>query len=150
VEAVDEANERQKRILVPRIESHLGGLRGKTVAVWGLAFKPRTDDMREAPALALIEGLLEGGAAVRAYDPKSGASAKRLLDERITLCAKSYEAVEGADALAVITEWNEFREPDFKRIKSLMRHAAIFDGRNIYHPAALRELGFHYEGIGRR
>jgi UDPglucose 6-dehydrogenase len=150
VEAVDEANERQKRILVPRIESHLGGLRGKTVAVWGLAFKPRTDDMREAPALALIEGLLEGGAAVRAYDPKSGASAKRLLDERITLCAKSYEAVEGADALAVITEWNEFREPDFKRVKSLMRHAAIFDGRNIYHPAALRELGFHYEGIGRR
>jgi UDPglucose 6-dehydrogenase len=87
---------------------------------------------------------------VRAYDPKSGASAKRLLDERITLCAKSYEAVEGADALAVITEWNEFREPDFKRVKSLMRHAAIFDGRNIYHPAALRELGFHYEGIGRR
>jgi UDPglucose 6-dehydrogenase len=150
VEAVDEANERQKRILVPRIARHLGSLKDKTVAVWGLAFKPRTDDMREAPALALIEGLLEGGASVRAYDPKAEASARRVLDERITLCAKSYEAVEGADALAVITEWSEFREPDFKRIKSLMRHAAIFDGRNIYAPAALRELGFHYEGIGRR
>jgi UDPglucose 6-dehydrogenase len=150
VAAVDEANERQKRILVPRIASHLGSLSGKVVAVWGLAFKPRTDDMREAPALSLIEGLLEGGASVRAYDPKAGEVARRLLDERITLCSRSYEAVEGADALAVITEWNEFREPDFKRIKSLMRHAAIFDGRNIYHPAALRELGFHYEGIGRR
>jgi UDPglucose 6-dehydrogenase len=150
VEAVDEANERQKRILIPRIAAHLGGLKGKTVAVWGLAFKPRTDDMREAPALALIDGLLEGGAAVRAYDPKAAAVAKRVLDDRIQLCAKSYEAVEGADALAVITEWAEFREPDFKRIKKLMRHPAIFDGRNIYHPDALRELGFHYEGIGRR
>jgi UDPglucose 6-dehydrogenase len=150
VAAVDEANERQKRILVPRIAAHLGGLKGKTVAVWGLAFKPRTDDMREAPALSLIQGLLEGGATVRAYDPKSGVVAKRVLDERVLLCAKSYEAVEGADALAVITEWAEFREPDFKRIKNLMRHPAIFDGRNIYHPDALRELGFHYEGIGRR
>jgi UDPglucose 6-dehydrogenase len=150
VQAVEEANERQKRILVPRISSHLGGLKGKTVAVWGLAFKPRTDDMREAPALSLIEGLLEGGATVRAYDPKAGAVARRMLDERITLCAKSYEAVEGADALAVITEWSEFREPDFKRIKGLMRHPAIFDGRNIYPPNVLRELGFHYEGIGRR
>jgi UDPglucose 6-dehydrogenase len=150
VASVDEANERQKRLLVGRITSHLGGLKGKVVAVWGLAFKPRTDDMREAPALAVIEGLLAGGASVRAYDPKAGAVARRLLDDRIALCTRSYEAVEGADALAVITEWNEFREPDFKRIKSLMRHPAIFDGRNIYHPPALRELGFHYEGIGRR
>ncbi len=150
VAAVDEANERQKRLLVARITAHLGGLAGKVVAVWGLAFKPRTDDMREAPALAVIEGLLAGGASVRAYDPKAGAVARRVLDDRITLCSRSYEAVEGADALAVITEWNEFREPDFKRIKSLMRRPAIFDGRNIYHPPALRELGFHYEGIGRR
>jgi len=150
VAAVDEANEQQKRILVERITAHLGGLKGKVVAVWGLAFKPRTDDMRDAPALAVIEGLLEGGASVRAYDPKAGPAARRLLGDRITVCSRSYEAVEGADALVVITEWNEFREPDFKRIKSAMRHPAIFDGRNIYQPQALRELGFHYEGIGRR
>jgi len=150
VEAVERANERQKRSLVPRIAAHLGGLAGRVVGVWGLAFKPRTDDMREAPALAVIEGLLAGGASVRAYDPKAGAVARKLLDQRVTICDRSYDAVEGADALAVVTEWNEFREPDFKRIKSLMRTPAIFDGRNIFHPPALRELGFHYEGIGRR
>jgi UDPglucose 6-dehydrogenase len=150
VEAVERANERQKRSLVPRIAAHLGGLAGKVVGVWGLAFKPRTDDMREAPALAVIEGLLAGGATVRAYDPKAGPVARKLLDQRVTICERSYDAVHGADALAVVTEWNEFREPDFKRIKSLMRTPAIFDGRNIFHPPALRELGFHYEGIGRR
>jgi len=150
VEAVERTNEAQKTILLPRIEAHLGGLRGKVVAVWGLAFKPRTDDMREAPALALIEALLERGASVRAYDPKALASARRALQERVTLCARSYDAVLGADALVVVTEWSEFREPDFPRIKSLMRRPAIFDGRNIYNPQHLRELGFHYEGIGRR
>jgi UDPglucose 6-dehydrogenase len=150
VEAVDRTNEAQKRILLPRIEAHLGGLTGKTVAVWGLAFKPRTDDMREAPSLALIAGLLERGARVRAYDPKAMDVARKLLDERVTLCARSYDTLEGADALVVVTEWNEFREPDFERMKSLMRHPAIFDGRNLYKPATLRELGFHYEGIGRR
>jgi UDPglucose 6-dehydrogenase len=128
----------------------LDGLQGKRVGIWGLAFKPRTDDMREAPALALVEGLLAGGASVRAYDPKAMAVARALLGDRVTLCARSYDAVEGADALIVATEWSEFREPDFARIKSLMRRAAIFDGRNIYNPKHLRELGFHYEGIGRR
>ena len=150
VEAVERTNEAQKTILLPRIEAHLGGLRGKVVAVWGLAFKPRTDDMREAPALALIDALLKAGASVRAYDPKALASARRALGERVTLCARSYDAVDGADALVVVTEWSEFREPDFPRIKSLMRRPAIFDGRNIYNPQHLRELGFHYEGIGRR
>jgi UDPglucose 6-dehydrogenase len=150
VGAVDAANESQKTVLVPRIAAHLGGLAGKVVAVWGLAFKPRTDDMREAPALAIIEGLLAGGAAVRAYDPKATAAARRTLGDRVTLTARSYEAVEGADALVVVTEWNEFREPDFLKIKSLMRRPAIFDGRNIYNPQPLRSLGFHYEGIGRR
>ena len=150
VEAADRTNEAQKRILVQRIEKHLGGLKGKVVAVWGLAFKPRTDDMREAPALAVIDGLLSGGAAVRAYDPKAMTVARALLGDRVILCARGYEAVEGADALAVVTEWNEFREPDFGRIKSLMRRPAIFDGRNIYNPIPLREMGFHYEGIGRR
>ena len=150
VEAVHRTNEAQKGLLVSRIAAHLGGLTGKVVAVWGLAFKPRTDDMREAPAIAVIEGLLLGGARVRAYDPKAEASARRAFGDRIELCARAYEAVKGADALAVVTEWNEFREPDFPRIRALMRHPAIFDGRNIYNPRALRELGFHYEGIGRR
>jgi UDPglucose 6-dehydrogenase len=150
VAAVDRVNEAQRVLLVPRIEAHLGGLRGKVVAVWGLAFKPRTDDLREAPALAVIQELLARGAAVRAYDPKAVPAARRLLGERVTFCQRSYEAVEGADALVLATEWNEFREPDFERVRTLMRHAAIFDGRNIYNPRHLRELGFHYEGVGRR
>jgi UDPglucose 6-dehydrogenase len=150
VGAVDRANEAQKRILVPRIEAHLGGLAGRVVAVWGLAFKPRTDDVREAPALAIIEALLARGASVRAYDPKASGTARRVLGNRVVLCSRSYEAVEGADALVVVTEWNEFREPDFRRMKGLMRRPAVFDGRNIYDPKQLRELGFHYEGIGRR
>jgi len=150
VESVERTNEAQKRALVPRVAAHLGGLAGKTVAVWGLAFKPRTDDMREAPAIAIIEGFLAGGARVRAYDPKAEEQARRLFGDRVTLCGRSYEAVAGADALVVVTEWNEFREPDFEKIRDLMRHPAVFDGRNIYDPAVLRGLGFHYEGIGRR
>jgi len=150
VGAIDRTNAQQKRILVPRIAAHLGGLAGKRVAIWGLAFKPKTDDMREAPAVAIIEGLLEGGAGVSAYDPEAGRVARREFGDRITICDRSYDAVEGADALAVVTEWNEFREPDFKKIKSLMRRPAIFDGRNIYNPRSLREMGFYYEGIGQR
>ncbi|HUG52052.1 MAG TPA: UDP-glucose/GDP-mannose dehydrogenase family protein [Vicinamibacteria bacterium] len=150
VKAVDATNEVQRGILVPRIAAHLGSLEGKVVALWGLAFKPRTDDMREAPAVSIVERLLEGGASVRAYDPKAMAVARRTFGERVHYCRRSYEAVEGADALVVATEWNEFREPDFARIRSLMRHAALFDGRNVYNPQVLREMGFHYEGIGRR
>jgi UDPglucose 6-dehydrogenase len=150
VEAVDRTNGWQKSILVPRIEAHLGGLAGRTIAIWGLAFKPRTDDMREAPAIAIVEGLLAAGAAVRAYDPKADEQARRVFGDRVALCGRAYEAVAGADALVVVTEWNEFREPDFAKIKSLMRRPAIFDGRNIYDPRVLREHGFHYEGIGRR
>jgi len=150
VEAVERTNEAQKSVLVGRVAAHLGGLRGKTVAVWGLAFKPRTDDMREAPAIAIVEGLLAGGAAVRAYDPKAEDQARRVFGDRISLCARAYEAVAGAHALVVVTEWNEFREPDFAKIRSLMLHPAVFDGRNIYDPQVLRNLGFHYEGIGRR
>jgi UDPglucose 6-dehydrogenase len=150
VAAVDRTNEQQKRIMVPRIAAHLGGLKGKHVAIWGLAFKPKTDDMREAPAVAIIEGLLEGGATVSAYDPEAGRVARGVFGDRITICERSYDALEGADALAVVTEWNEFREPDFKKIKSLMRQPAIFDGRNIYNPRALREMGFYYQGIGQR
>ena len=150
VDAVDAANDDQKAILVPRLAAHLGGLKGKLIALWGLAFKPRTDDMREAPALAIIDALLAAGAGVKAYDPKAGEVAKRLLAGKVTLCGRAYEAVEGADALVLVTEWNEFREPDFERIKSLMRRPALFDGRNIWNPQGLKEMGFHYEGIGRR
>ena len=150
VAAVDRANQRQTEALVPRIAAHLGGLAGKVIAVWGLAFKPRTDDIREAPALAVIRGLREGGATVRAYDPKAMPAARKVVDDGVTLVARSYDAVEGADALVLATEWNEFREPDFERIKRLMRRPVIFDGRNVYNPAVLREMGFHYEGIGRR
>jgi UDPglucose 6-dehydrogenase len=150
VRAVDEVNEAQKLVLLPRLRAFLGALAGKVVALWGLAFKPRTDDFREAPALALIQALLKEGASVRAYDPKAMAAARQLLGERVTFTARSYDAVDGADALVVATEWNEFREPDFQRIREHMRRPAIFDGRNIYNPQSLRELGFHYEGIGRR
>jgi UDPglucose 6-dehydrogenase len=106
--------------------------------------------MRDAPALAVIEALLAGGAQVRAYDPKAMAVARRMLGDTVTFCNRSYEAIEGADALIVVTEWGEFREPDFGRLKTLMRRPAIFDGRNVYKPDHVRELGFHYEGIGRR
>jgi UDPglucose 6-dehydrogenase len=150
VEATERTNVAQKASLVPRIAAHLGGLEGKRIAIWGLAFKPRTDDMREAPAIAVINGLLKGGASVTAYDPKAEGQARRVFGDRVTLCGRAYEAVAGADALVVVTEWNEFREPDFGKIRTLMRHAAIFDGRNIYDPRVLRDLGFHYEGIGRR
>ncbi|MCG6924280.1 MAG: UDP-glucose/GDP-mannose dehydrogenase family protein [Acidobacteria bacterium] len=150
IEAVERTNEAQKSILVPRIARHLGGLEGKVVAIWGLAFKPRTDDMREAPAIAIIEGLLAAGATVRAYDPKAEEVARTLFGDRIVLCGRAYEAVRGADALVVVTEWNEFREPDFQKLKARMRHPALFDGRDIYNPQAVRDMGFHYEGIGRR
>jgi UDPglucose 6-dehydrogenase len=148
--AVDRTNEAQKAILLPRIAAHLGGLAGKSIAIWGLAFKPRTDDVREAPALVLAEKLLAAGATVRLYDPKANEAARRVLGERAVYCSRSYEAIEGADALVVATEWNEFREPDFPKMRALMRRPAIFDGRNLYNPRMLREMGFHYEGIGRR
>jgi UDPglucose 6-dehydrogenase len=150
VEAVDSANEAQKQVLLPRVESHLGGLEGKVVAVWGLAFKPKTDDMREAPAITLIAGLVAKGAKVRAYDPKAAQVAAALVGPEVTLCVRGYDAVEGADALVVDTEWPEFREPDYGRIRRLMRGDSVFDGRNIYDPEQMRELGFRYQGIGRR
>jgi UDPglucose 6-dehydrogenase len=128
---------------------HFKEMKGRTVAMWGLAFKPRTDDMREAPAIAIIERLLGLGVSVRAYDPEAGATAKRLFDSRIALCEKSYDALTGADALAIVTEWNEFREPDFEKMRKLMRSPVVFDGRNIYSPEQMRTLGFTYFSIGR-
>jgi UDPglucose 6-dehydrogenase len=147
--AVEAANEKQKQRLVEKMERHFQDLRGKTIALWGLAFKPRTDDMREAPAIPIIEALLERGATVRAYDPAAGAVAKRLFNGRIALCDRSYDALEGADALAIVNEWNEFREPDFAKMRSLLRAPIVFDGRNIYTPEQMRALGFTYFSIGR-
>jgi UDPglucose 6-dehydrogenase len=147
--AVEGANEAQKKRLVEKMEHYFKDLRGKTIALWGLAFKPRTDDMREAPAIAIIEHLLEQGAKVRAYDPAAAPVARRIFDSRIELCDKSYDALAGADALAIVTEWNEFREPDFAKMRSLLREPVVFDGRNLYSPEQMRTLGFTYFSIGR-
>jgi UDPglucose 6-dehydrogenase len=147
--AVETVNEGQKRVLVTRMEEHFKSLKGKRIAVWGLAFKPKTDDMREAPAVPLIQGLLAAGATVNAYDPEAMKVAKGIFGSKIQYADSSYAALTGADALAVITEWNEFREPDFGRMRKLMRQPLIFDGRNIYNPESLRALGFTYLSMGR-
>jgi UDPglucose 6-dehydrogenase len=147
--AVEEVNKRQKQRLVDKMEEHFTSLSGRTIALWGLAFKPRTDDMREAPAIPIIERLLAGGATVKAYDPAAAPVAKRLFDSRIAVCEKSYDALAGADALAIVTEWNEFREPDFAKMSALLKSPVVFDGRNIYSPEHMRALGFTYFSIGR-
>jgi UDPglucose 6-dehydrogenase len=149
--AVERTNERQKKLLVNKAVKHFGpDLSGKTFAVWGLAFKPKTDDMREAPSVEVIEGLLGKGAKVRAFDPVAHETARRVLGERISFVDRPYDALEGVDALFVVTEWNEFRHPDFERMKGLMKKPVVFDGRNVYSPAKMKELGFTYFGIGRR
>jgi UDPglucose 6-dehydrogenase len=149
LDAVEAVNDSQKLRLVCKMQTHFGEMRGRTIAMWGLAFKPRTDDMREAPAISIANRLLELGASVRAYDPEASDTARRLFGDRVALCEKSYDALNGADALAIVTEWNEFREPDFKRIKQLLKTPVIFDGRNIYSPGHMRALGFTYFSIGR-
>ncbi|MPY87184.1 MAG: nucleotide sugar dehydrogenase [Luteitalea sp.] len=149
LQAVERVNTRQKERLVDKMVQHFGALEGKVVGVWGLSFKPRTDDMREAPAISIIERLLAHGARVQAYDPEAREVARRLFGPRITYAKHSYDALAGADALALVTEWNEFREPDFPRMKELMRSPVVFDGRNIYNPEHLRGLGFTYYSIGR-
>ena len=147
--AVEAVNQLQKSVLVEKMLAHFGDLKGRTFALWGLAFKPRTDDMREAPAIAITEKLLSMGATVRAYDPEAMDTARRVFGDRISYCSHSYDALDAADALVVVTEWNEFREPDFKRIKQLLKSPVIFDGRNIYSPEMMRGLGFQYFSIGR-
>jgi UDPglucose 6-dehydrogenase len=148
--AVESVNERQKVRLLVKMKQHFGSLKGKRVAVWGLAFKPKTDDMREAPAVPLISALLDAGAVVSAYDPEALKVARGLFGARVEFADKSYDALKGADALAMVTEWPEFREPDWGRIKKLMRTPVVFDGRNIYNPDQLRGLGFVYYSMGRR
>ncbi|MBI3072552.1 MAG: UDP-glucose/GDP-mannose dehydrogenase family protein [Deltaproteobacteria bacterium] len=150
LEAVDGVNNAQRGRFADRIVAHFGGsLAGRVVAVWGLAFKPRTDDMREAPAVTIIERLLAAGAVVKAHDPVAISVARRMLGERVQFCESNYDTIDGADALAVVTEWNEFRRPDFERMKRQMRTPVIFDGRNLFEPARMRELGFTYYGVGR-
>ncbi len=149
LKAVEAVNEIQKRVLVKKIEAHYGSLKGKTLAVWGLAFKPKTDDMREAPAIPIIEMLLAKGARVQAYDPEAMKVAKGIFGSKVTFAARNYEALKGADGLAVITEWQEFREPDFARMRKLLRSPVVFDGRNIYQPDQMKAQGFTYYSIGR-
>lgn len=152
LKAVEAVNQDQKHLLVQKLISHFGqNLKGKTFAVWGLAFKPQTDDMREAPAIVIIRALIAAGAKIRAFDPVAMQEAKRIFGnlEGFILCSDEYEALKGADAMLLITEWRQFRYPDFKRIKAELKEAVIFDGRNQYEPKALREMGFTYYGIGR-
>ena len=149
LESVEAVNAAQKVRLVDKMRGHFDSLTGRTIGVWGLSFKPRTDDMREAPSVPTIEGLLAAGALVQAYDPQAEAAARVIFGDRITYAARSYDALEGADALAIVTEWNEFREPDFARMRLLMRTPVIFDGRNVFDVEQMRTEGFTYYSIGR-
>ena len=153
IEATERVNEAQKLFLLSKIRAHFDkNLNGRKLALWGLSFKPRTDDMREAPSLSLIRALVDEGVRMRVYDPEAMDEAKKHLhdvDGELTYCRKSYEALEDADGLVLVTEWNEFREPDFEKIRELLREPVVFDGRNIYNPDKLRKLGFTYFGVGR-
>jgi UDPglucose 6-dehydrogenase len=151
LEAVEAVNERQKSILYEKIQNHYGtDLKGKTIAIWGLSFKPQTDDMREAPSLVLIGKLLAAGAQVKAYDPVATEEAKKELGQQVEYAKEPYEALIDADAMALVTEWPEFRVPNFKVMERLLRQKVIFDGRNIYEPAEMKENGFTYFSIGRK
>ncbi len=148
--AVERVNERQKRLLVEKALRHFGGsFAGKTFGLWGLAFKPKTDDMREAPALTVVEGLVGGGARVRAHDPVAREVASRLFQGRVELVDEPYAAAEGADALFLVTEWSEFRNPDWQRLRATMRNPVLFDGRNVWDAQRARAEGFTYLGVGR-
>src|SRR5687767_10146984 len=151
LEAVEAVNEHQKLRLLEKMEKLFGpgGLKGKRIGVWGLAFKPRTDDMREAPAIPIINGLIARGAKVQVFDPEAMKSARTIFGAKVQYAPHAYDAITGADALAIVTEWNEFREPDLDRMKSLMKAPVVFDGRNLYDPAVMRKHGFTYHSIGR-
>jgi UDPglucose 6-dehydrogenase len=147
---VECVNDEQKRVLFQKVAAALGdGLPDAIVAVWGLAFKPNTDDMREAPSLTLIDELLARGLTAVVHDPAAMHEAKRRLGDRVTYASGAYEALDGADALVVVTDWNEYRHPDFRRIKQALRRPIIIDGRNLYAPHRMAEFGFTYISIGR-
>jgi len=147
--AVDIVNENQKKVIFKKIKTHSGNLKNKKIAVWGLAFKPRTDDIREAPSIITINLLLREGATIKAYDPEALVSAREIFGDKIEYGKTPYECLKDADALAILTEWNEFRNPNFKKMGMLMKSKVIFDGRNIYNIKRLRDMGFEYYGIGR-
>ena len=149
LEAVEAVNATQKVRLVEKMRTHFDSLDGRTIGVWGLSFKPRTDDMREAPSVPIVESLLGAGATVQAYDPEAEWAARAIFADRIMYAPRSYDALDGADALAIVTEWNEFREPDFARMRALMRAPVIFDGRNVFDVEQMRAEGFTYYSIGR-
>ncbi len=152
MKSVEQVNDLQKRILIEKIEKHFGGaqnIKGKRFALWGLSFKPNTDDIREAPSLVIIDELLKRGASIAAFDPEAMDNARRIYEGKITFVAKDYDALVDADALIIVTEWNEFRNPDFQKIKSYLRGKVIFDGRNVYDPHKIKQLGFEYYSIGR-
>ncbi|HLN22093.1 MAG TPA: UDP-glucose/GDP-mannose dehydrogenase family protein [Bacteroidales bacterium] len=150
IKSVESANEYQKNVIFKKMSDYFGNLSGKSICIWGLSFKPKTDDIREAPSLNLIEKLLKAGASIRTYDPAAMKEVQKIFGEKILFAADPYEAAEGSDAIALITEWSEFHLPDFSRLGKIMRNKVIFDGRNIYNSAELKERGFIYFGIGRR
>lgn len=148
--AVDDVNERQKSVLFNKVQAHFGSsLKGKTIAVWGLAFKPKTDDIREAPSLVLIEKLLESGCHVRVHDPEAIPNVKAIYGDKLTYTNLPMETVKGADALVIVTEWQEFRNPDFQELANQLKEKVIFDGRNLYEPKTLKKAGLTYYSIGR-
>lgn len=148
--AIDEINEAQKNVMIEKIESHFeGNLSGKTIAIWGLAFKPRTDDIREAPALVLIDHLLKQGAKVQAHDPEAMPNVAELYGDKITLCENSTDALKDADALAIMTEWNAYKRPNWEQVQQQLNSPTIFDGRNLYDPQRMKNHGFRYYSIGR-
>ncbi len=151
LKAVEEVNDRQKAVLFDKLQAHFGSLAGRTIAVWGLAFKPNTDDMREAPSRVLMEALWNAGATVRAHDPVAMEECMRIYGDRpdLVLCESAEEAARGADALALVTEWNLFRSPDFDELRALLKSPVVFDGRNIYDPQRMSEAGFVYYAVGR-
>jgi UDPglucose 6-dehydrogenase len=151
LQAVEDINQEQRKRFLRKIEGHFGGkLEGRRFAVWGIAFKPNTDDTREAPVIHIIDGLLAGKATVAVYDPEAMRGARARYGDRVEYAESSYGALQGADALVIATEWNEFRKPDFGLMKTLMRQPVLFDGRNVFDPRKMRERGFLYHSIGRK
>jgi UDPglucose 6-dehydrogenase len=150
LKAVEDVNEKQKLHLIPKIEKYFNGnLKGKHFALWGLAFKPNTDDIREAPALYMIDALTAAGATITAFDPEAMANVKRLIGNKISFVESEYDALDNADALIIATEWSEFRTPDFDIINSKLKNKVVFDGRNVFEVKQMKDLGYHYESIGR-
>ena len=151
LEAVMEVNKNQKIHLLPKIKSYFkNDIKGKKIALWGLAFKPNTDDIREAPSLKIIEELIAAGATIIAYDPEAMENVKKEIGNKISYAENQYDALKDADALLIATEWSEFRTPDFNKMKSLLKNPVIFDGRNLFELYQMEESGFHYESVGRR